>query len=33
VPLFLALGTAAWVWMLPETRGIVLASLGEREEG
>jgi hypothetical protein len=28
VPTFLAIGTAAWVWMLPETRGIALASLG-----
>ena len=24
VPLVLALGTAAWVWVLPETRGIPL---------
>jgi MFS family permease len=31
VPLVLALGTAAWVWVLPETRGIVLASLEVRE--
>jgi MFS family permease len=27
VPLCLALGTAAWVWTLPETRGVALASL------
>ena len=27
VPLVLALATAAWVWVLPETRGIELASL------
>jgi MFS family permease len=33
VPLVLALGTAAWVWALPETRGIELASIGERERG
>src|SRR5262249_17317785 len=26
VPLVLALGTAAWVWVLPETRGIALVS-------
>jgi MFS family permease len=30
VPLLLALGTAAWVWVLPETRGITLASLRDR---
>jgi MFS family permease len=30
VPLVLALATAGWVWTLPETRGIPLASLGER---
>lgn len=29
VPLFLAMGTAVWVWMLPETRGITLSSLGD----
>jgi MFS family permease len=29
VPLVLALGTAAWVWTLPETRGIALASLDD----
>jgi MFS family permease len=29
VPLLLALGTASWVWVLPETRGIALRSLGE----
>jgi MFS family permease len=28
VPLLLAVATAAWVWVLPETRGITLASLG-----
>jgi MFS family permease len=28
VPLILALGTASWVWTLPETRGIALPSLG-----
>lgn len=28
VPLALALATAAWVWVLPETRGIALPSLG-----
>jgi MFS family permease len=28
VPLILALGTGAWVWTLPETRGIVLPTLG-----
>jgi MFS family permease len=27
VPMVLALGTASWVWMLPETRGIALPSL------
>jgi len=27
VPLLLALATAAWVWVLPETRGIALTSL------
>jgi len=27
VPLVLALGTAAWVWVLPETRGIALIGL------
>jgi len=29
VPLALAIGTASWVWVLPETRGIKLASLFE----
>jgi MFS family permease len=29
VPLVLALATAAWVWTLPETRGIALPVLGE----
>ena len=33
VPLVLALGTAAWVWALPETRGIALTSLGESAGG
>jgi MFS family permease len=28
VPLVLALGTGTWVWVLPETRGIALPSLG-----
>jgi MFS family permease len=28
VPCLLALATAAWVWVLPETRGITLPSLG-----
>lgn len=28
VPMLLAVGTALWVWALPETRGIALASLG-----
>jgi len=28
VPLLLALATATWVWVLPETRGIALTSLG-----
>jgi MFS family permease len=28
VPLVLALATASWVWVLPETRGIALPSLG-----
>ena len=27
VPLLLAIGTASWVWTLPETRGITLPSL------
>jgi MFS family permease len=30
VPLAFALATASWVWVLPETRGIVLPKLGER---
>jgi MFS family permease len=30
VPLALALATASWVWVLPETRGIVLPTLAER---
>jgi MFS family permease len=29
VPLVLALATASWVWVLPETRGIVLPKLGK----
>jgi MFS family permease len=29
VPLALALATASWVWVLPETRGIVLPSLAD----
>ena len=29
VPLALAMGTATWVWMLPETRGIALPSLAD----
>jgi hypothetical protein len=29
VPLVLALATAAWVWVLPETRGIVLPRMGD----
>ncbi|MGH7270553.1 MAG: MFS transporter [Polyangiaceae bacterium] len=28
VPLVLALATASWVWVLPETRGVALPSLG-----
>jgi MFS family permease len=28
VPLVLAIATAAWVWVLPETRGIVLPRIG-----
>jgi MFS family permease len=31
VPLVLALGTAAWVWVLPETRGIELTRLDPHE--
>jgi nitrate/nitrite transporter NarK len=27
VPLLLAIATAAWVWVLPETRGIALPTL------
>ena len=27
VPLLLALGTASWVWLLPETRGVALPNL------
>ena len=30
VPCLLALATASWVWTLPETRGIPLATLGDR---
>jgi MFS family permease len=32
VPLALALATASWVWVLPETRGIVLPTLAEGRE-
>jgi MFS family permease len=32
VPLGLAIATAAWVWVLPETRGIALQSLGRAGE-
>jgi MFS family permease len=31
VPLVLALATASWVWVLPETRGIVLPRMSERD--
>jgi MFS family permease len=31
VPLALALGTAGWIWLLPETRGIVLPTLNAEE--
>ncbi len=31
VPLLLAIGTASWVWLLPETRGIELPTLADRE--
>jgi MFS transporter, putative metabolite:H+ symporter len=31
VPLVLALATASWVWVLPETRGIPLPSLGNAQ--
>jgi MFS family permease len=31
VPCLLALGTAAWVWTLPETRGIPLARMSDAE--
>jgi MFS family permease len=30
VPIVLALATASWVWVLPETRGIVLPTLGSQ---
>ncbi|MEO8797239.1 MAG: MFS transporter [Polyangiaceae bacterium] len=30
VPLFLAIATASWVWVLPETRGIKLPTLADR---
>lgn len=33
VPLCLAVATAAWVWVLPETRGIALASFRDRDGG
>ncbi|HVY49412.1 MAG TPA: MFS transporter, partial [Minicystis sp.] len=32
VPFALALGTASWVWLLPETRGIALPAIGARRE-
>lgn len=32
VPLALALGTATWVWVLPETRGIALPTLAAENE-
>jgi MFS family permease len=31
VPLLLAVGTASWVWTLPETRGIELPSIGSAQ--
>ncbi len=33
VPLLLAIGTASWVWTLPETRGIVLPGVLVSDEG
>jgi MFS family permease len=33
VPLTLAMATGVWVWMLPETRGIALASLADARDG
>jgi MFS family permease len=33
VPMILALATASWVWMLPETRGIALPTLASRVRG
>jgi MFS family permease len=33
VPLLLALATASWVWVLPETRGIALTSLHQLRAG
>jgi len=33
VPLLLALATAAWVWVLPETRGIALTTLRSLRHG
>jgi MFS family permease len=33
VPCLLALATAAWVWMLPETKGIPLFGLSEADQG
>jgi MFS family permease len=33
VPLLLALATASWVWVLPETRGIALTSLSRLRAG
>jgi MFS family permease len=32
VPMCLALATAAWVWVLPETRGITLSSITKRRD-
>jgi hypothetical protein len=29
VPMVLAIATASWVWVLPETRGIALPTLRE----
>ena len=33
VPLVLALATASWVWVLPETRGIALPTLRDLDAG
>jgi len=32
VPMVLALATASWVWVLPETRGIALPTLARARE-